>query len=108
MLTKKPKVAEHVLIVYSTLATPKFLPVTKVGAKYLWVDDCKFNFDGSGASGNTGYELFDNYDAYDRHKKRVRNIQEIKYKVLIYGFGNELSDETLEQILRLIEGKTND
>ena len=109
MLTIKPQVGDRVLVVYtkdysSRTSRPKeLLPVEKVGTKYLWVNGDKFEFNGKGGSGNTGYELFDSEEAYSRHLQRDRNISKIKKAVSAYSFGDGLSDEDLEQIIKLIE-----
>ncbi len=111
MLTTTPKVGDHVYAVYTrdyssrTARPKKLLPVDKVGTKYLWVDGNKFEFNGRGGSGNTGYELFDSEEAYNRHLQRNRNITRIKKAVSAWGFGDGLSDEGVEQIIRLIEVK---
>ncbi len=108
MLTTTPQVGDHVYAVYTrdyssrTARPKKLLPVDKVGTKYLWVNGRKFEFNGKG---NTGYELFDSEEAYDRHLQRNRNITKMKNTVSAYGFGDGLSDEDLEQIIRLIEVK---
>ena len=49
--------------------------------------------------------MFESLEAYEKLLQRDRNITKIKREVELWSFGGGLSDETLEQILELIEGK---
>lgn len=113
MLTNIPKLGDQVVIAYNNTRThPKFETATikKIGRKYLYVvashewQEYAFYMDGKGAT-VSGYELFDNQEAYEKSLQRDRNITKIKDEVERWSFGNGLSDETLEQILELIEVK---
>ena len=108
MLTKTPKQGDQVLIVQKYGTGDRrigFYPIEKVGRQYLTImfygRPVKFGFDGQ----NGDYELFETGEAFSKLLQRERNILQIKQAVSTYRFGNGLSDETLEQISQLIEGK---
>ena len=107
MLTKTPKVGDEVLIVQKHGKGDRkvgFYPIEKVGRQYLTTSiyrPIKFGFDGQ----NADYEMFESLEAYEKLLQRDRNITKIKREVELWSFGGGLSDETLEQILELIEGK---
>lgn len=106
MLTKTPKVGDKVFVV----CTRKYRDdaprtIEKVGRKYLFVLGEKFDFTGKHVNDFPSYSLWDNQEAYKRHIQRGENKAKIYKLVSAHGFGNGLSNETLEQILELIEGK---
>ena len=107
MLTKIPKQGDQVFMVctrkYQDVA-PQTVPVEKVGRKYLYVLGEQFDFTGKHVD-DWFYSLWDSQEAYDRHIQRGKNKAKISKLVSSHDFGNGLSDETLEQILQLIEGK---
>jgi len=109
MLTKIPKQGDQVLVIQKYGTGDRrlgFYPIEKVGRQYLTImfygRPVKFGFDGQ----NGYYELFETEEAYSKLLQREHNILQIKQAVSNYRFGNGLSDETLEQILQLIEGKS--
>jgi hypothetical protein len=108
MLTKSVSKGDRVLLVDRNdnrrqRVEPKLLPVEKVGLKYLTISQYgrpkQFPFTGI----RDNYELWDSQEAYDRHLQRDRNITKIKKAVSAYSFGDGLSDEDFEQIIKLIE-----
>jgi hypothetical protein len=110
MLTSIPKVGDLVLLIdrnegWRMKSELKLSPVEKVGSKYLTISHYgrlkQFPFTGI----RDNYELWDSQEAYERHLQRDRNITRIKKAVSVYGFGDGLSDEDLEQIINLIEVK---
>lgn len=107
MLTKTPKVGDEVLIVQKYGKGDRkvgFYPIEKVGRQYLTINiyrPIKFGFNGQ----NADYEMFESLEAYEKSLQRDRNITKIKREVELWSFGGGLSDETLEKILELIEGK---
>jgi hypothetical protein len=108
MLTKTPKQGDEVLIVCTRKyrdETPRLRQIEKVGRKYLFVCGEKFDFTGKHVSDYPSYSLWDSQEAYDRHIQRGKNKAKIFKLVSAHDFGNGLSDETLDQILQLINGK---
>lgn len=107
MLIKTPKLGDEVLIVQKHGKGDRrvgLYPIEKVGRQYLTVTiyrPVKFGFDGQSAY----YEMFESQEAYEKSLQRDRNITKIKREVELRSFGDGLSDETLEKILELIEGK---
>ena len=108
MLTTTPKQGDRVLVVQNwsrnSNAVIGLEPIEKIGRKYITITmfrPVQFTFDGA----NSDYELFDNQEAYDRHLQRDRDISKIKNIVSVWKFGDGLTDETLNQILELIEVK---
>ena len=108
MLTKTPKVGDEVFIICTRKYrddAPCTVPIEKVGRKYLFVLGEKFDFTGKHVSDFPSYSLWDNQEAYKRHIQRGETVAKIYKLVSAHDFGNGLSNETLEQILELIEGK---
>lgn len=107
MLTITPKVGDRVLVVKKYGKGDRkidFFPIEKVGRQYLTITiyrPIKFGFDGQ----NADYEMFESQEAYEASLQRDRNITKIKRTVEPWSFGHGLSDETLEQILELMEVK---
>ena len=107
MLTNKPKEGDQVLIVQKYGKGDRkvgFYPIEKIGRQYLTVTiyrPIKFGFDGQ----NADYEMFESQEAYEKSLQRNRNIAKIKRDVEGWNFGRGLSDEDIEKILELIEGK---
>ena len=108
MLTKTPKQGDRVLFAnkvdYEPKREPELLQVEYVES-FIWVKGNKFNFRGEHISESPRYQLFDSQEDYDRSLKRFYHFTEIKKAVIEYGILRDLSDETLEQIYKLIEAK---
>ncbi len=108
MLTKTPKVGDEVFIIctrkYSDCAG-SVVTIEKVGRKYLSVLGEKFDFTGKHINDFPSYSLWDSQEDYNKHIQRGENKAKIYKLVSAHGFGSGLSNETLEQILELIEGK---
>ena len=106
MLTNTLKQGDTAFIIGTRQQQSKTITVEKVGRKYLYVLNEKFDFTGKHISDFPSYALWDNEKAYKAHVQRRKNLAKITQIVNAYDFGKGLNDETLEQILMLIESKT--
>ena len=107
MLTNTLKQGDTVFIIGTRQQQQsKTVVVEKVGKKYLYVLSEKFDFTGKHINNFPSYALWDNEQVYKVDALRRKNIAKIAQIVNVYDFGKGLSDEILEQILMLIEPKT--
>ena len=107
MLTNALKQGDTVFIIGTRQQQQsKTVVVEKVGKKYLYVLNEKFDFTGKHINDFPCYALWDNEQVYKIRVQRRKNIAKITQIINAYDFGKALNDEILEQILMLIEPKT--
>ena len=106
MLTNTLKQGDTVFIIGTRHQQSKTVAVEKVGKKYLYVFNEKFDFTGKHINNFPSYALWDNEQIYKAHVHRRKNIAKITQIANAYDFGKGLNDETLEQILIMLETKT--
>lgn len=112
MLTKAVNVGDEVFVTdrgFRDKTTSLGLcPVLKIGRVYLHVEVYrnaeKFNFDGTGNIKK--YELWDSKESYEvitaERCKRGAKIIQIKNFTSDWNFGNNIRDEALDEIIRLM------
>jgi|GEM_PF-3683128 len=107
MLTNTPKQGDTVYITETRRyeSNGKDILVEKVGKKYLYALGEKFDFTGKHISDFPSYVLWDNEQAYIDCVQRRKSITEIKNFTYQPDFGKGLSNETLDQILMMLNPK---